>query len=694
MRRKDPGMGQKEGARKISILQVPDVLTNYKAKTEPSPSSSQQRISCSSSRAKMCLLSTCSNFPQTKCYHDLDSPSFNLLELAADDDLQCFKQAVEEQGARASACASWYCRQFSSNKMASVERSPIMIAALFGSMKVLQYLLDHLAAHGGDVNSVCGVDKVTVLHCAMASGTRNMPDVVQLLLKYGANPTHVSPQLLRDTDAKLMLQLCQHATIDRVKPVSLKLSLESDVSVWKDILPDSVSETSFEDLEDSMMHLQDSVKDISSGGSTGQLLHSATLSPKSTGSQTSENQDGPHDRIFDVLVSDVKSGIYSTDEFRMYSFKVRPCSRAYSHDWTECPFAHPGENARRRDPRRFHYSCVPCPDFRKGACKHGDACEYAHGVFESWLHPAQYRTRLCKDGSSCTRKVCFFAHTKEEVRPLYTSTECGVGIYSSPCGSPSSVKPSSLLPGGINLGQFSHSSVGSSWTQPGLPTLRLPEGMAHPNKLRATLSARDMSLADGSPMRDIVSLSAQARINAAVAAASQSSALNSPGRDRKLQSFGSNMVAGANFEDVMYGEVSPRSPLQVGMQTSPPPVLKFNDSGLRNAALEELIAAMASPRSPLNGRSLNGQCDEWGQMGMVSKLGASSCLSGNMGSSPSSQTEVGFLHRRSMESSVCLSPANREDKAWLDWGSPTGKLEWGVSGDDLSRFRKSYSFRA
>uniref|UniRef100_M8CU69 Zinc finger CCCH domain-containing protein 33 n=1 Tax=Aegilops tauschii TaxID=37682 RepID=M8CU69_AEGTA len=82
----------------------------------------------------------------------------------------------------------------------------------------------------------------------------------------------------------------------------------------------------------------------------------------------------------------------------MYSFKVKPCSRAYSHDWTECPFVHPGENARRRDPRRYSYSCVPCPEFRKGgSCRKGDGCEYAHGVFECWLHPAQYRTRLCKD---------------------------------------------------------------------------------------------------------------------------------------------------------------------------------------------------------------------------------------------------------------------------------------------------------
>ncbi|KAA8544596.1 hypothetical protein F0562_022608 [Nyssa sinensis] len=84
----------------------------------------------------------------------------------------------------------------------------------------------------------------------------------------------------------------------------------------------------------------------------------------------------------------------------MSSFKVRPCSRAYSHDWTECPFVHPRENARSRDPRKYHYSCVPCPNLRKGAYRRRDMCEYAHGAFECWLHQAQYRTRHCKDGTS------------------------------------------------------------------------------------------------------------------------------------------------------------------------------------------------------------------------------------------------------------------------------------------------------
>ncbi|KAJ1282195.1 hypothetical protein BS78_03G032600 [Paspalum vaginatum] len=109
---------------------------------------------------------------------------------------------------------------------------------------------------------------------------------------------------------------------------------------------------------------------------------------------------------------------YGSDEFRMYEFKVRRCARARSHDWTECPFAHPGEKARRRDPRKYHYSGTACPDFRKGGCKRGDACEFAHGVFECWLHPARYRTQPCKDGTACRRRVCFFAHTPDQLRVL------------------------------------------------------------------------------------------------------------------------------------------------------------------------------------------------------------------------------------------------------------------------------------
>ncbi|KAE8669713.1 Zinc finger CCCH domain-containing protein 2 [Hibiscus syriacus] len=110
---------------------------------------------------------------------------------------------------------------------------------------------------------------------------------------------------------------------------------------------------------------------------------------------------------------------YGGDHFSIYEFKVRKCTRSRSHDWTDCPFVHPGEKARRRDPRQYRYSSTICSDFRQGGgCPRGDDCEFAHGVFECWLHPTRYRTEACKDGKNCKRKVCFFAHSSRELRLL------------------------------------------------------------------------------------------------------------------------------------------------------------------------------------------------------------------------------------------------------------------------------------
>ncbi|KAI3692630.1 hypothetical protein L6452_32450 [Arctium lappa] len=155
---------------------------------------------------------------------------------------------------------------------------------------------------------------------------------------------------------------------------------------------------------------------------------------------------------------------FSCDHFRMYEFKVRRCARGRSHDWTECPYAHPGEKARRRDPRKFHYSGNPCPEFRKGTCQRGDTCEYAHGVFECWLHPSRYRTQPCKDGVHCRRRICFFAHTPEQLRlqlphiiesydgsPSRFAVDSLIGssptstLYRSPCSPPlSPIGPNSV----------------------------------------------------------------------------------------------------------------------------------------------------------------------------------------------------------------------------------------------------------
>ncbi len=45
--------------------------------------------------------------------------------------------------------------------------------------------------------------------------------------------------------------------------------------------------------------------------------------------------------------------------------QVVPCSKRYVHDWTECPFAHPQEKARRRDSELFSYTGIACPSMKK-----------------------------------------------------------------------------------------------------------------------------------------------------------------------------------------------------------------------------------------------------------------------------------------------------------------------------------------
>lgn len=112
----------------------------------------------------------------------------------------------------------------------------------------------------------------------------------------------------------------------------------------------------------------------------------------------------------------IDEAIYGSDEFWMFSYKVKRCPRVRPHDWTDCPYAHSNEKARRRDPRQVPYCAIACEAYKHGKCPKGDSCQFSHGVFEYWLHPARYRTRVCHAGPYCQRKVCFFAHTPGQLR--------------------------------------------------------------------------------------------------------------------------------------------------------------------------------------------------------------------------------------------------------------------------------------
>ncbi|XP_044480059.1 zinc finger CCCH domain-containing protein 20-like [Mangifera indica] len=211
-------------------------------------------------------------------------------------------------------------------------------------------------------------------------------------------------------------------------------------------------------------------------------------------------KDPDLDSDTDILGLDADSPVdaNSCNHFRMFEFKVRKCARGRSHDWTECPYAHPGEKARRRDPRKYHYSGAACPEFRRGSCKKGDSCEFAHGVFECWLHPARYRTQPCKDGLGCRRRVCFFAHTPEQLRILPQMSPGSIDTSScaqtlSFLSSPESISPpmspslsrsvgsssmSELVPSLKNLQLGKVKSLPSSWNihMGGSPRYGSPRG--------------------------------------------------------------------------------------------------------------------------------------------------------------------------------------------------------------------------
>ncbi|KAE8668588.1 putative Double Clp-N motif-containing P-loop nucleoside triphosphate hydrolases superfamily protein [Hibiscus syriacus] len=323
--------------------------------------------------------------------------------------------------------------------------------------------------------------------------------------------------------------------------------------------------------------------------------------------------------------------------------EVQPCSRAYPHDWTECPFLHPGENARRRDPRKYLYSCVPCPEFRKGSCKQGDNCEYAHGIFESRLHPAQYRTRLCKDETNCTRRVCFFAHSQDELRPLYgASVEYGLMSPLTPA-SPSVLKPSTSTPPLTPPGTSSIS--GGMWPNQSSiipPTLQLPS-----SRLKAARSAQ--------------------------------------GKDLNIEVSGElNMYGGLkpnNLENSFGSLDTTKSPLQaIPLETA--------------SQLQSLTGVQMPP-------NINQQLRSSYPTNLASSpvltsptFGVESC--GTTATSIlSSKRTKGVIERpivnRSLGYSTPTSSVGAMTPNISDWSSPDGKLDWGIQGEELKRLRKSSS---
>lgn len=118
--------------------------------------------------------------------HQESTLNSTLLELAASDDLKNFKLAVESLGLSIDDVGIWYSRRIGSNKMGYEQRTPLMIAAQYGSVNVLDYILDS-GNNPVDVNRVSGSDRVTALHCAVAGCSQSCDYVIQRLISSSAN---------------------------------------------------------------------------------------------------------------------------------------------------------------------------------------------------------------------------------------------------------------------------------------------------------------------------------------------------------------------------------------------------------------------------------------------------------------------------------------------------------------------------
>ncbi|XP_044482378.1 zinc finger CCCH domain-containing protein 66-like [Mangifera indica] len=627
---------------------------------------------CSGSKRK--AAQTC--FIMDTDSHKQDGLCYNfsiLLELTASDDLLGFKIAIEEKGHDIDEPGLWYGRKSGSRKMGFEERTPLMIAAMFGSKDVLCYIIETGRV---DVNRACGSDGATALHCAASGSAANSIEIIKLLLDASADINSGDANGNRPAD--LIFKGCLLGFQSRKKV--LESMLKGDAAVVEiDVLCDGV-------VNEAGIQEQPEI-----------------LTPRIS-KEGAEKKEYP----IDLTLPDIKNGIYGTDEFRMYTFKVKPCSRAYSHDWTECPFVHPGENARRRDPRKYHYSCVPCPEFRKGTCKQGDACEYAHGIFECWLHPAQYRTRLCKDETNCNRRVCFFAHKPEELRPLYASTGSAVpsprsfstngssldmvSVTPLALGSPSvGIPPTSTPP--LTPSGASSPMGGSIWqTQPTVPTLQLPG-----SRLKAAVHARDMDFdmellglqnhrrRHQQLIDEISGHSSPSGWNNAMSAVSPFS--SSGDRTGELNRLGG--VKPTNLDDI-FG--------------SPDPTILPQLQGL---SLDAQATKLQSPTGIQIRQNINQQLRSCYPSGLSSPVRASQSL----GIDPAGATAAAVLSSRSAaftkrsQSFIERTAVNRHSgfsspaatvtvmpSNLADWGSPDGKLDWGVQGDELNKLRKSASF--
>ncbi|CAK8565315.1 unnamed protein product [Lathyrus sativus] len=522
-----------------------------------------------------------------------------LLEFSAKDDVIAFRDALEKEDCDVDEIGLWYGKKIGSNKMSYEDRTPLMIASMFGSKDVVSYILE--TGHV-DVNRACGSDKATALHCAVYGCSADAAKVIQLLLDASAD--------LSSVDA------------NGNRPIDLIVDM---------------SDNMFGSRNTTLRAILEGEDDVEAGFQMGNQM-------------AKQQQGGDPPQIkkkyypTDISLPDINNEIYSTDEFRMFSFKVKPCSRVYPHEWMECPFVHPGETARRRDPKKYSYTCFPCPEFQKGSCNKGDTCEYAHGIFECWLHPAQYRTKLCKDEAGCTRRVCFFAHKPEELRPLFASTGSALPLPTSDSSSASSFYPFTVS---------SASALQSAWKPPLTPSVTSWHAARSEWQTQAAVPTFQM------PRRSLKT-AVNARDNTEIQELEDFFNRKLTIEEMPSHSPPSNWLAGVNptnFEGIFRSQIPSLTAMQTHQNMNQQ--LWGNPADLINSNV------IGSPQFRVD-------------LSVYPKYDAFSKRSQSIASVNSELPSA---------SSVAMEPST----TFPGWGSPDGKLDWSIKAGELNKMRKSYS---
>lgn len=231
----------------------------------------------------------------------------SLLEVSANNDVEGFKRLIEDDPSGLDEVGLWYVRKKGSKQMVYQHRTPLMVASMYGSMDVLKLILSLAIT---DVNRSCGDDKSTALHCAASGGSVNAVDAVKLLLEAGADhnaldadghrPFDVIMVSPKQNDVKYALEelLAGHGSIsERILRLSTTTSNSNSPPLSSS--PGNGSPSSYSDSPPSP-------------------INSKFDDPQAI-SYTSEKKEYP----IDPSIPDIKNSIYATDEFRMYSFKIR-----------------------------------------------------------------------------------------------------------------------------------------------------------------------------------------------------------------------------------------------------------------------------------------------------------------------------------------------------------------------------------